>query len=54
MRKTNTKLQLKTKTVRVLQPGELVGVYGGEPLTNSPQFCRVAQYGVSPGREEPA
>lgn len=34
MKKNSTKLQLKTKTIRVLQPGELAGVNGGAPTAN--------------------
>jgi hypothetical protein len=44
MRKTNTKLQLKTKTVRVLQLGELVQVNGGGSLTNNPALCRIGEF----------
>jgi hypothetical protein len=40
MKKNSTKLQLKTKTIRVLQPGELAGVNGGAP-SNDPRLCRV-------------
>jgi hypothetical protein len=40
MKKTSTKLQLKTKTIRLLQQGELARVNGGAP-THDPQLCRI-------------
>jgi hypothetical protein len=42
MKKTNTKLQFKKNTVRILQGSELAGVAGGEPTancTNEAQTC---------------
>ena len=38
MKKTNTKLQLKTSTIRLLQNSELAGVAGGAP-TQQAQNC---------------
>jgi hypothetical protein len=34
MKKTNTKLQLKTNTIRVLQNDDLTKVVGGSPTVN--------------------
>jgi hypothetical protein len=47
MKKTNTKLQLTSVTVRKLQTDELARVQGGvnvytEPPTLNPFLCRVA------------
>ena len=43
MKKTNTKLQLKTNTVRVLQDSQLKDVAGGAPT----QDCSINQTGCS-------
>jgi len=36
MKKNNTKLQLKTSTIRILQGNELAGVNGGAGLPREP------------------
>jgi hypothetical protein len=46
MKKTNTKLQLKTNTIRVLQTDELTAVHGGAisvAPTNSPTNCSTSK-----------
>lgn len=45
MKKINSKLQLKTSTVRILQADELAGVNGGNVATptNTPTQCSTSR-----------
>ncbi len=58
MKKTNTKLQLKTATVRLLQASELAEVHGGDDgarrrPSDHPTQCSASVHCDPPGGDNP-